>query len=59
MHIATNVTARHFITTLSHRDDNVGKDPACILLLNNANCATQRSMLIVYDDDDLGTGGLG
>lgn len=59
MHIAVNVTVRLFKTALSHRNDMSGKILHVILLLNNANCATPRSMLAVYDDNDLGIGDLG
>jgi len=59
IHIAVNVTARLFKTALSHRDGMSGKILHVILLLNNANCATPRSMLALYDNDDLGIGDLG
>ena len=59
IHIAVNVTARLFKTALSHRDGMTGKILHVILLLNNANCATPRSMLALYDNDDLGIGDLG
>ena len=59
MHIAVNVTVRLFKTALSHRDGMSGKILHVILLLNNANCVTPRSLLALYDDVDLGIGDLG
>jgi len=59
MHIAMNVTVRLFKTVLSHRDGMSGKILHVTLLLNNANCAKPRSMLVLYDNDDSGIGDLG
>jgi hypothetical protein len=59
MHIAVNVTVRLFKTALSHRDGISGKIPHVILLLNYDNCATPKSILALYENDDLGIGDLG
>jgi hypothetical protein len=59
MHIAVNVAVLLFKTALPHRDGMSGKILHVILLLTNANCTTPRSMLAVYDCDDLGIGDLG
>jgi len=53
MHIAVNVTVRLFKTALSHRVGMSGNILHVILLLSNANCTTPRSMLALYDNDDL------
>jgi hypothetical protein len=56
MHISVNVTVLLFKTSLPHRDGMSGKILHVILLLTNANCTTPRSMLALYDYDDLGIG---